>query len=103
MDGLAGWVISPSGRRVLVATTATRLARLGFLEKKTGFWIVSGCQPHAHVNKQLPKMVQGWLHHTPFGPPSFTSVKDNLSLPTSRTELDQLQDKLSCSPNAWVV
>lgn len=85
-----------------MATTSTRLASLEFLEKWTGFWIVTSCQPHAHVKKQLPKIFQGWLHHT-FGSPSLNPVKITCH-PKRRAEFDQLQDKLSsCSRNTWVL
>lgn len=56
-------------RRVLVATIATRLE---LPDKWTEFWIVSSCQPYAHVSKQLPNTSQGRLHHTPWAPPLST-------------------------------
>lgn len=76
-DWLTGWMGNYSvRRRVLVATIATRQE---FPEKWTGFWIVSSCQPQAHVSEQLPNFFQGRLHHT-FRLPLFQPSQNNLSL-----------------------
>ncbi|KAH8788497.1 hypothetical protein F5883DRAFT_6244 [Diaporthe sp. PMI_573] len=77
---MAGWVISPSV--VAYWWRRQRLVRPAWIFSRNGpgFWIVSSCQPHAHVNKQLPKIFSGLVASHTFRLPLFQFCQDNLSL-----------------------
>lgn len=101
MAGLARWVIIPS---VVVYWWRRYRPDWVFLSNGPGSGSRRAAKPHVHVNKQLPNIFQGRLHHTPFRLPLFQSRQDNLSLNQVRSAARQaLPESRIAHGILWVV